>query len=208
MTNMLQEKVADDSSIKKREMKRMVILLRIFALLATTAATVVMALNKETRTFVVATIGNTPVKINIAAKFQNTPANIMFVIANGVATLHSLLMLSLCFVSHKCDFKGLRFLIVAALDMASARTLPLIDVMIALVSGAATAVAFMGELARNGNSHARWNKVCDTFERFCDRASGAMLVSYIGILFFMLVNLLNFYEHGRLINLSKSLNLI
>ncbi|KAL8214101.1 hypothetical protein R6Q57_003550 [Mikania cordata] len=195
---MLQEKVADDSSIKKREMKRMVILLRIFALLATTAATVVMALNKETRTFVVATIGNTPVKINIAAKFQNTPANIMFVIANGVATLHSLLMLSLCFVSHKCDFKGLRFLIVAALDM----------VMIALVSGAATAVAFMGELARNGNSHARWNKVCDTFERFCDRASGAMLVSYIGILFFMLVNLLNFYEHGRLINLSKSLNLI
>ncbi|KAL8249623.1 hypothetical protein R6Q59_006491 [Mikania micrantha] len=198
MTNMLQEKVVGDSSIKKRQMKRLVILLRIFTLLATTAATVVMALNKETRTFEVATIGNAPVKINIVAKFQHTPANIMFVIANGVVTLHSLLMLSLALVSHKYDFKGLRFLIVAALDM----------VMIALVSGAATAVAFMGELARNGNSHARWNKVCDTFERFCDRASGAMLVSYIGILFFMLVNLLNIFEHGRLINPSKNLNLI
>ncbi|KAD7116800.1 hypothetical protein E3N88_04068 [Mikania micrantha] len=149
MTNMLQEKVVGDSSIKKRQMKRLVILLRIFTLLATTAATVVMALNKETRTFEVATIGNAPVKINIVAKFQHTPANIMFVIANGVVTLHSLLMLSLALVSHKYDFKGLRFLIVAALDM----------VMIALVSGAATAVAFMGELARNGNSHARWNKL-------------------------------------------------
>lgn len=70
--------------------------------------------------------------------------------------------------------------------------------MIAVISGAATAVAFMGELARNGNSHARWNKVCDNFERFCDHASGAMLASYIGIFFLMLVNIFNVFELGRL----------
>nr|XP_043608900.1 CASP-like protein 1B2 [Erigeron canadensis] len=164
-----------------------IILLRVVALFATATATIVMALNKETHTFAVATIGNSPVKIALTAKFQHTPANVMFVIANGLATLHSLLMLLLTFVNHKNDFKGLRFVIVAALDM----------ITIAIVSGAATAVAFMGELARDGNSHARWNKVCDNFDRFCDQASGAMLASYIGILFMMLVNMLNVFELGR-----------
>ncbi|KAI3676772.1 hypothetical protein L1987_86385 [Smallanthus sonchifolius] len=190
---MVGEKVVD--SITRWRVTMVVILLRVLALFATTAATVVMALNKEKHIFAVATIGNAPVKIEITAKFQHIPANVMFVIANGVATLHSLFMLSmLCFVRDKYDFKGLRFLTVAALDM----------VTIAVVSGAATAVAFMGEVARNGNSHARWNKVCDNFERYCDQGSGAMLASYIGIFFLMLVNMLNIFEHGRLINLSKN----
>ncbi|KAI7757988.1 hypothetical protein M8C21_018709 [Ambrosia artemisiifolia] len=188
------EKLVGYGSVRKSRVMMLVILLRVLALCATTAATVVMALNKESHTFAVATIGNTPVKITITAKFQHTPANIMFVVANAVASLHSLLMLSLmCFVSQKYDFKGLRFIIVTALDM----------VTIAYLSGAATAVAFMGELARNGNSHARWNKVCDNFERYCDQGSGAMLASYIGILFFMLVNLVNIFEHGRF-NPSKN----
>ncbi|XP_071719992.1 CASP-like protein 1B2 [Rutidosis leptorrhynchoides] len=177
--------------IGKWRVTMVVRLLRVFALFATAAATIVMALNKQTHTFAVATIGNTPVKIALTAKFQHTPANIMFVVANGVATIHSLLMLSSSFVSPKYNFKGLRFLIVAALDM----------IAIAVVSGAATSVAFMGELARNGNSHARWNKVCDNFERFCDHASGAMLASYIAIFFMMLVNMFNMFQLiGRLNN--------
>ena len=74
---------------------------------------------------------------------------------------------------------------------------------IAIISGAATAVAFMGELARNGNSHARWNKVCDNFEKYCDQGSGAMLASYMGIFFFMLVNIVNVFEHGKLKNIKN-----
>ncbi|KAI3697787.1 hypothetical protein L6452_30884 [Arctium lappa] len=166
----------------------LILMLRLLALFATAAATLVMALNKQTHTFAVATIGNTPVKITLTAKFQHTPANVMFVIANGVATLHNLLMLAFSFVNDKYNLKGLRFLIVATLDMMT----------IAVVSGAATAIAFMGELARNGNSHARWNKICDNFERYCDQGSGAMLASYIGILFLMLVNIVNIYELRRL----------
>ncbi|KAJ0502413.1 putative casparian strip membrane protein [Helianthus annuus] len=72
---MAQEKVADDGSIRRSRVMMLVILLRVLALLATTAATVVMALNKESHTFAVATIGNTPVKITLTAKFQHTPAN-------------------------------------------------------------------------------------------------------------------------------------
>lgn len=48
--------------------------LRIFAFMATLAAAIVMALNKETKTLVVATIGTTPIKASLTAKFQDTPA--------------------------------------------------------------------------------------------------------------------------------------
>lgn len=49
-------------------------MLRMTSFLATAVATVVMALNKETKTLVVATIGNNPVTANITAKFQHNPA--------------------------------------------------------------------------------------------------------------------------------------
>lgn len=63
-------------NIGKWRLMMVVPLLRVLALIATAAATIVMALNKETHTFAVATIGNTPVKITLTAKFQHTPANV------------------------------------------------------------------------------------------------------------------------------------
>lgn len=49
-------------------------MLRVLAFFATAAATVVMGLNKETKTLVVATVGSTPIKASLTAKFQHTPA--------------------------------------------------------------------------------------------------------------------------------------
>lgn len=51
--------------------------LRLVAFFATAAATIVMALNKQTNTMVVATVGNTPVKAALTAKFQQTPAFVL-----------------------------------------------------------------------------------------------------------------------------------
>lgn len=51
-----------------------VLVLRLLALAATASATIVMGLNKETKTFVVATVGTTPIKATFSAKFQHTPA--------------------------------------------------------------------------------------------------------------------------------------
>ena len=48
--------------------------LRVVAFFATVAAAIVMALNKQTKTMVVATIGSTPIKATLTAKFQHTPA--------------------------------------------------------------------------------------------------------------------------------------
>ena len=48
--------------------------LRLLAFLATATATLVMLLNKQTKTFVVATIGTTPINLTLTAKFHHTPA--------------------------------------------------------------------------------------------------------------------------------------
>lgn len=62
-------------TVPKRNKEYWVLLsLRLAAFLATASATVVMALNKQTKTLVVATIGNTPLKATLTAKFQDTPA--------------------------------------------------------------------------------------------------------------------------------------
>ncbi|EYU19080.1 hypothetical protein MIMGU_mgv1a024780mg [Erythranthe guttata] len=130
------------------------VLLRVLALLATVSAALIMGFNKQTRTIVVATIGTTTVQATLTAKFQHTPAFVFFVIANGIASLHNLLMLVM---------------------------------NVAIVSGGASAAAFMGQLGRDGNSHARWNKICDKIDSFCDRGGGAMIASFIGLVLIIII---------------------
>ena len=50
------------------------VLLRLVASFATASATLVMALNKETKSIVVATIGTDPLTANLSAHFYHTPA--------------------------------------------------------------------------------------------------------------------------------------
>jgi hypothetical protein len=62
------------SSLQPKTRKWVLLMLRVLAFFATAAATVVMGLNKETKTLVVATVGSTPIKASLTAKFQHTPA--------------------------------------------------------------------------------------------------------------------------------------
>ncbi|KAF8408761.1 hypothetical protein HHK36_004830 [Tetracentron sinense] len=156
---------------KRKSWFSVVLLLRCLALGATVSATLVMALNKETKTIVVATIGSTPIKATVKAKFQHTPAFVFFVIANGIASLHNLVMLLVHLFGEKFDFKGFRHVMITISDMA----------MVALVASGAAAAASMAELGKNGNTHARWNKICDKFETFCDHGGGALIASFIGL---------------------------
>ncbi|OAY54374.1 CASP-like protein 1B1 [Manihot esculenta] len=156
---------------------KVVLMLRVMAILATAAATIVMALNKQTKTFVVATIGTTPISATLAAKFHHTPAFVFFVVANGMATVHNLVMLVVEIFAPKLDYKGLRLAIIAILDMMT----------VGLISGGVNAAVFMAELGKNGNSHARWNKICDKFDSFCDRGGASIIASFIGLLFMLLI---------------------
>ncbi|PSS34931.1 CASP-like protein [Actinidia chinensis var. chinensis] len=169
--------------------------LRVVAFFATVAAAIVMALNKQTKTMVVATIGSTPIKATLTAKFQHTPAFVFFVIANAIAGVHNLFALAVEFFRKKFNFKGLRLLIIV----------PILDMMIvALVSAGVSSAAFMGELGRNGNSHARWNKICDKFDTFCDHGSGAIIASLVGLLLLMIINVISILNLRKLNPIDRS----
>lgn len=185
------------NSLRSSEIGRrsMVIgLLRLVALSATLSATIVMALNKETKTFVVATIGTSTVKATLTAKFQDTPANIFFVAANALATLHNLLVLVAMFFGNKIDPKGVRFMAIPILDITN----------LAILSAGTTSAAYMAEIAKKGNSHAQWNKICDKFATFCSHGAGAILASFLGLAIFLVVILLSTIKRHKIENKSDA----
>ncbi|PON63623.1 Casparian strip membrane protein [Parasponia andersonii] len=147
------------------------LMLRIASFLVTASATIVMALNKETKTLVVATIGSNPVTATLTAKFQYDPAFVFFVVANGITSLHNLLMIVVDLFRHKFNERGICLVMIPIFDM-------LIVALAAAGDGAAT---FIAELGKNGNSHARWNKICDKFGPYCDRGGVALIASFIGL---------------------------
>uniref|UniRef100_A0A7C9DNF5 CASP-like protein n=1 Tax=Opuntia streptacantha TaxID=393608 RepID=A0A7C9DNF5_OPUST len=167
------------SSVRERKML-VIVLLRSLSLLATLAAALVMGLNKETKTFVVATVGTSSIKVTLTAKFQDTPANIFLVVACALATFHNILMLALEIFGKKLDANGNRFMLISILDIIN----------LTVLSAGAASSAFMGELAKNGNTHAQWNKVCDKFEKFCNHGAGATLASFIGLALLLAVTLI------------------
>ncbi|CAK7357420.1 unnamed protein product [Dovyalis caffra] len=169
------------SNVQPKQKRWVLLMLRVVAFLATAAATVVMGLNKETKTLVVATIGSTPITATLTAKFQHTPAFVFFVVANGMASNHNLVMIMVELCGQKLDYKGLRLAMIAILDMMT----------VSLLSGGVNAAAFMSELGKNGNSHARWNKICDKFETFCDRGGGALIASFAGLILMLIISVMS-----------------
>ncbi|XP_073059939.1 CASP-like protein 1B1 [Primulina eburnea] len=167
-------------------------LLRLLAFLATLSATLVMALNKETKKVLVATIGTTSIEATLKARFQDTPAFVFFVIVNGNASLHNILMLVVTFIGYKFGLKGHAPLAIAILDLMN----------VVLVSSGESAAVFMGQLGRDGNSHARWNKICDKIESFCDRGRAAMLASLLGLLLMIIITVASII---RLSNKTKKI---
>ncbi|KAH9615545.1 hypothetical protein KSS87_023613 [Heliosperma pusillum] len=185
-------------SKNKGNKEKLVALMRLICLFATISATLVMALNKETKTIVVATIGTTDIKATLTAKFQHNPANIFFVVANGLASLHNILALTLYVFGAKLDRKGVGFTIISIFDIIN----------LAVLAAGTSSAAFMADLAKHGNSHSAWNKVCDKFESFCNHGAGALLASFIGLAILLLLTLVsNFRLHQNAIKTTSSVEL-
>ncbi|CAF2091467.1 hypothetical protein HID58_024305 [Brassica napus] len=152
--------------------------LRVLAFLATLSAAIVMGLNKETKTFVVGNVGNTPIKATFTAKFQHTPAFVYFVVANAMVSFHNLLMIALQLFGGKTELTGFRLLSIAILDMLN----------VTLLSAAANAAGFMAEVGKNGNKHARWDKICDRFATYCDHGAGALIAAFAGVVLMLIIS--------------------
>ncbi|KAF8080160.1 hypothetical protein N665_0972s0021 [Sinapis alba] len=152
--------------------------LRVLAFSATLSAAIVMGLNKETKTFVVGNVGNTPVKATFTAKFQHTPAFVFFVVANAMVSFHNMLMIAMQLFGGKTEFTGFRLLSVAILDMLN----------VTLISAAANAAAFISEVGKNGNKHARWDKICDRFATYCNHGAGALIAAFAGVVLMLIIS--------------------
>jgi uncharacterized protein (TIGR01569 family) len=75
---------------------------------------------------------------------------------------------------------------------------------VALASAGDGAATFMAEVGKNGNSHARWNKICDKFDTFCDHGTGALLASFIGLVLLLIINVISITK----LHISKSTNYV
>ncbi|CAL9107946.1 unnamed protein product [Musa textilis] len=60
-------------------------------------------------------------------------------------------------------------------------------VMVALTTAAASAAAAIVYLAHNGDAKANWIAICLRFDGFCQRISGAVVASFIAVVFFMVL---------------------
>lgn len=94
-------------------------------------------------------------------------------IACAYATLSLLVALS----SRGSKSRGLVVTLVTVLDA----------VMVALLFSANGAAIAVGVLGLHGNSHVRWNKVCNVFGKFCDQEVASLIISVLGSIAFLLL---------------------
>eukprot|EP00253_Pinus_taeda_P027398 PITA_27398 len=161
--------------------------LRAGAFAFTLAAAVIMGTNKETKYFPVGVINNVPVTIPITAKYHYTPSYVSFVVINAVAGGYALLTLLTSMVTqkiYKSPRSNFHNFFLSLTDL----------VIVAALTAGASAAAAVSDIGREGNSHSRWNKICDNYSKFCIHGGIALLVSFAGVGMFLLLNLSSTYS--------------
>lgn len=76
---------------------------------------------------------------------------------------------------------------------------------VAVISGGANGAAFMAELGKNGNSHARWDKICDKFQTFCDHGGAALAASFVGLLLMLIISTISILKFSNILKSNNSL---
>ncbi|KAJ8763810.1 hypothetical protein K2173_003592 [Erythroxylum novogranatense] len=147
------------------------LLIRLIALGATLAASIIMATSRETGSFF---------SVSYEAKYTDTPAFKYFVIANGVVSVYGFLVLFL-------PSESMLWRLVVALDAVFTML---------LTSGisAALAIAYVG---KKGNSQAGWLPICGQVPKYCDKVTGALASGFVGVITY---NMLLLYSIHTLFN--------
>ncbi|XP_076890100.1 CASP-like protein 1 [Bidens hawaiensis] len=158
------------------------IVLRVVLFATALVAVIVMVTSKQTKLIPVAP-GMT---ISMVANFDQSPAFIYYVAALSVACLYSIISGALALVNLKRGSTKLMFHI-AILDT-------LLLGILASATGAAGAVGYIGY---KGNSHTRWNKVCNVFGNFCGHIAGSVSLSILPPIALLLLVWLSFSVFRR-----------
>ncbi|GFQ05890.1 casparian strip membrane protein 2 [Phtheirospermum japonicum] len=147
-------------------------ILRICALAAALAATATMGTTDQTLPFFTQFF-------QFQASYDDLPAFTFFVVANGIASGYLVLSLPFSIVAIVRPHAAAVKLLLIIFD----------TVMVAFTAAAAAAAAAIVYLAHNGNSKTNWFAICQQFNDFCQRVSGAVVASFVAavILIFLVV---------------------
>ncbi|TYI12578.1 hypothetical protein ES332_A09G287400v1 [Gossypium tomentosum] len=63
--------------------------------------------------------------------------------------------------------------------------------MMSLVLSGLAAGTVIGMVARDGNGHTGWLKICDRFEKFCDKVTVSMALSYVAVVCLLVLTVMS-----------------
>ncbi|KAL8524924.1 hypothetical protein ACS0TY_014517 [Phlomoides rotata] len=161
------------------------VVLRFLLLASCVAAVVVMVTSKQKKLIA---IPFPPFQLPQSAEFKDSPAFIYFVAALSAAGLYSLITTLVSFYSLLkpgcCPKVISHFIIFDVLFLG----------IVASATGSAGAVGYIG---LKGNSHVRWNKVCNVFDDFCKHVGASIAVSLVASVVLVLLVVLSVYSLSK-----------
>ncbi|XP_050870457.1 CASP-like protein 1E1 [Lathyrus oleraceus] len=153
------------------------LILRLLAFILTLAAAIVIGIDKQTKIVPIKIVDSLPpFNVPVSAKWHYLSAFVYFMVANAIACGYGAISMLLTFLN-RGKRKELLETLITILD----------TLMVALLFSGNGAAAATGLLGYNGNSHVRWNKVCDVFDKFCHQVAASILLSLLGSIAFLLL---------------------
>ncbi|KAM7279512.1 hypothetical protein ACFE04_006646 [Oxalis oulophora] len=151
------------------------VVLRVLLFAFSLVAVVLMVTSKQTEYVYVAAY---KITLPLAAKFQNSPAFIYFVVALSVAGLYSIIT---ALASISVIFKpqnSAKFLLQFAFwDV----------IVLGIVASATGTAGAVGYIGLKGNEHVSWNKICNTYDKFCRHVGASVLISLLASIILVLL---------------------
>ncbi|XP_072968488.1 CASP-like protein 1E2 [Typha angustifolia] len=146
------------------------LVLRIVVVATTLVAAVVLAVDRQSKTVSISLVPTLPpLAVTVTAKSTDSSPFIYFIVANCITSACSALSL-LISIAKRARNRNNVIMSMAFVDLL---------VVAVLFSGIGAAATF-GVLGERGNSHVRWNKVCDVYDKFCAKGMISIGVSLVG----------------------------
>ncbi|CAH8356736.1 unnamed protein product [Eruca vesicaria subsp. sativa] len=162
------------SSGYKRGLSIFDFLLRLAAIIAASVAAGTMFTSDETLPFFTQFL-------QFQAGYDDLPTFQFFVIAMSMISGYLVLSLPFSVVTIVRPLATAPRLLLLVLDTA----------VMAFNMAAASSAAAIAYLAHNGNQNTNWLPICQQFEDFCQKTSGAVVSSFVSVVFFVILVVLS-----------------
>ncbi|KAL3624019.1 hypothetical protein CASFOL_032835 [Castilleja foliolosa] len=146
--------------------------MRIIAFISTLGSTIALGTTNQTLHFL---------EQFVRLKSRDFPTFTFFFVTNATTTAYLVISLLLSiFHIFKSNAKVTRIVLII-LDM----------IILTLLTSGASAAAAIVHLAHKGNAQTNWVSICKQYGSFCERVSGSLAGSFIGVLVLMMLIILS-----------------